>query len=71
VQGRTAFNPTLLKLGCGEHEQYTTLKRTQWLDYGTGMISMYKSDWIDVGGRFICCCVYNRTSFFHRRESIC
>jgi len=50
VQGRTAFNPTLLKLGCGEHEKYTTLKSSLWLDHGTGMISMYTSDWIDVGG---------------------
>ncbi|XP_066929538.1 uncharacterized protein [Clytia hemisphaerica] len=50
IQNRTAYNPTLMKLGCGDHEQYTPkMKSTIWLDYGTGMMSMYKSDWMKVG----------------------
>ncbi|XP_066927984.1 uncharacterized protein [Clytia hemisphaerica] len=50
IQNRTAYNPTLMKMGCGDHEQYTPkMKSTIWLDYGTGMMSMYKSDWMKVG----------------------
>ena len=51
MQGRTAFNPTLLKLACGEHEEFTEVTKSEWLDYGTGMMAMYKTDWLDVGGR--------------------
>ena len=53
IQGRTAFNPTLLKLACGEHEEYMDVKTSEWLDYGTGMMAMYKTDWIDIGGKHI------------------
>lgn len=40
-----------MKLQCGEHEQYTTLHETLWIDDGFGMMAMYKQDWIDVGGK--------------------
>uniref|UniRef100_A0A7M5XCJ4 Hexosyltransferase n=1 Tax=Clytia hemisphaerica TaxID=252671 RepID=A0A7M5XCJ4_9CNID len=49
VQGRTSYNPTLLKLACGEHEEYTKLEKSEWLDYGTGMMAMYKNDWEEIG----------------------
>ena len=35
---------------CGEHEQYTALYETLWIDDGFGMMAMYKQDWINVGG---------------------
>ena len=40
-----------MKLSCGEHEEYTSLRSSIWLDYGTGMMAMYKTDWKYVGGK--------------------
>ena len=40
-----------MKLSCGEHEEYTSLRSSIWLDYGTGMMAMYKTDWEYVGGK--------------------
>jgi len=51
VQGKTSFCPTLLKLQCGEHEQYTTLYESLWIDDGFGMMAMFRSDWSIVGGK--------------------
>ena len=51
IQGRTAFTPTLLQLACGEHEEYTNIEKSRWLDDGTGMMAMYKTDWVDIGGK--------------------
>ena len=52
IQRHTAFAPTLMKLGCGDHEQFTQLRSpdTEWVDHGTGMMAMYKSDWDLIGG---------------------
>ena len=50
TQGRSAYSPTLIKLHCGEHEMYTPLTKSSWLDEGTGMMAMYKTDWLEVGG---------------------
>ena len=40
-----------MKLSCGEHEEHTSLRTSIWLDYGTGMMAMYKTDWENVGGK--------------------
>ena len=40
-----------MKLSCDEHEEYTSLRTFFWLDYGTGMMAMYKTDWENVGGK--------------------
>ena len=35
---------------CGEHELYTSLKKSFWADNGTGMLAMYKTDFETIGG---------------------
>lgn len=50
IYGKTAYCPTLLKLACGEHEQYTNLHGSIWMDIGYGMMAMYGKDWKKVGG---------------------
>lgn len=52
IKGNTAFSPTLLRLGECTHEMYTDIKGKQgkWQDDGPGIMAMYRSDWITVGG---------------------
>ena len=47
-----AYSPTLLRLQCGEHPEYTKLHDSLWMDLGYGMISIYKSDWERIGGEY-------------------
>lgn len=50
IRGKTAFTPSLMRQHCGEHEQYTDIVESFWVDNGPGMIAMYKSDFDKIGG---------------------
>lgn len=45
----------LLKFHIGRHEQYTkNMDQVMWMDYGYGMMALYKSDWDIAGGNYLC-----------------
>ena len=51
IEGKMVYSPILIRLQCGEHPEYTELHDSRWMDFGFGMISIYKSDWERVGGK--------------------
>ena len=49
-----AYCPILIRLYSNEHPEYTDVKQYSiWMEIGYGMMSIYKSDWLRVGGRLI------------------
>ncbi|XP_066932285.1 uncharacterized protein [Clytia hemisphaerica] len=48
---KTVYVPILLRLGCGEHTAFTKLTdQSIWQEIGYGMIALFKSDWLKIGG---------------------
>eukprot|EP00795_Rhopilema_esculentum_P015639 gene15639-6923_t len=51
IEGKMTYCPVLIRLYSNEHPEYTDVKQNSiWMEIGYGMMSIYKSDWLRVGG---------------------
>eukprot|EP00795_Rhopilema_esculentum_P015640 gene15640-6924_t len=50
IEGLMTYCPVLLRMPGTEHPEYTKVEDSAWMEIGYGMMSIYKSDWLRVGG---------------------